>query len=310
MRGEYAQAQEFLVEQSNPAFEALLKGIGNAQQESQRTMDAKTALVFERNSSARMMTYLFLAGVLAALVVLAGLALRAINAKLRFNMQELRSSAEQMTSSAAQVSSAAQMLAQGASDQASTLESVAASSAEINSVTATNAEDSEAAALLTLKSAEAVVDANGRLKQMQRSMQDISDSSGKVSKIIQVIDGIAFQTNILALNAAVEAARAGEAGLGFAVVADEVRNLAQRCSQAAKDTSELIEQSNSKSNEGSLRINEMVAAMASITGSTEKIRGLIDKVSVTSQEEARRIQRLRVLGVRNPAGHAERRGQL
>jgi len=197
-----------------------------------------------------------------------------------------------MTSAAAQVSSAAQTLAQGASQQARTLDLVAASTAEIDSETSTNAADSQEAAQLTQKSTEAVLDANGRLKQMQHSMQEISDSSGKVSKIIQVIDGIAFQTNILALNAAVEAARAGEAGLGFAVVADEVRNLAQRCSQAAKDTSELIEQSMAKSNEGSQRLNQVATAIASITGSTEKVKSLIDKVNVTSRDEARRTQAL------------------
>jgi len=292
MLGEHAQAQQLLIEESDPAFEALLKGIGKAQQESQRAMDAETALAFKNSSSARMVTCLLLASVLTGLVVFAGFALRGINARLRSNMEDLRASAEQMTSAAAQVSSAAQTLAQGASQQARTLDLVAASTAEIDSETSTNAADSQEAAQLTQKSTEAVLDANGRLKQMQHSMQEISDSSGKVSKIIQVIDGIAFQTNILALNAAVEAARAGEAGLGFAVVADEVRNLAQRCSQAAKDTSELIEQSMAKSNEGSQRLNQVATAIASITGSTEKVKSLIDKVNVTSRDEARRTQAL------------------
>ena len=92
--------------------------------------------------------------------------------------------------------------------------------------------------------------ANQTVGQMMVSMNEINSSSEKVSKIIKVIDEIAFQTNILALNAAVEAARAGEAGMGFAVVADEVRNLAQRCAQAAKDTAALIEESMTKSRAG------------------------------------------------------------
>jgi methyl-accepting chemotaxis protein len=102
-----------------------------------------------------------------------------------------------------------------------------------------------------------VANANGSLQEMVESMKEINGSSEKISKIIRVIDEIAFQTNILALNAAVEAARAGEAGMGFAVVADEARNLTQRSAQAARDTASLIEESISKSSEGSKRLDQV-----------------------------------------------------
>src|SRR6202011_2193544 len=105
---------------------------------------------------------------------------------------------------------------------------------------------------------------NQSLDQMIVAMGEINTQSDKISKIIKVIDEIAMQTNILALNAAVEAARAGEAGMGFAVVADEVRNLSQRCSQAAKDTAALIEESIAKSNEGGVKLDQVTKAIRKI----------------------------------------------
>src|SRR6202007_438894 len=106
---------------------------------------------------------------------------------------------------------------------------------------------------------------NRRMEELVVAMGEINASSGKISKIIKVIDEIAFQTNLLALNAAVEAARAGEAGMGFAVVAAEVRNLSQRCAQAAKDTAALIEESISRSDEGKSKLGLVAVAVQSIT---------------------------------------------
>ena len=123
-------------------------------------------------------------------------------------------------------------------------------------------------------------------------MNEINASSGKISKIIKVIDDIAFQTNILALNAAVEAARAGEAGLGFAVVADEVRNLAQRCAQAAKDTADLIEDSVVKSNAGKVKVDQVAGAIGIVTEDAGKVKILVDEISVGSQEQSRGIEQI------------------
>ena len=123
-------------------------------------------------------------------------------------------------------------------------------------------------------------------------MGEINTQSGKISKIIKVIDEIAFQTNILALNAAVEAARAGEAGMGFAVVADEVRNLAQRCAQAARDTAALIEESIAKSNDGKVKVDEVADAIRAITEESAKVKTLVDEVNLGSQEQARGIEQI------------------
>ena len=123
-------------------------------------------------------------------------------------------------------------------------------------------------------------------------MRDINASSEKIAKIIRVIDEIAFQTNILALNAAVEAARAGEAGMGFAVVADEVRNLAQRCAQAARDTATMIEESIAKSGEGRIKLEQVAQAIHGITENSTGVKVLIDRLQVSSGEQARGAQQI------------------
>jgi len=215
-----------------------------------------------------------------------------IGAALRQIAREMEDGAEQVAGAASEVSSSSQSLAQGASEQAASIQQTSASSEEINSMSRQNADNSKAAADNMVEAAQRVAEANRNLTQMVTSMNEINASSDKISKIIKVIDEIAFQTNILALNAAVEAARAGEAGMGFAVVADEVRNLSQRCAQAAKDTAGLIEESIAKSNDGKTKLGQVATAVRSITDVAQKVKTLVDEVSLGSQEQARGIEQV------------------
>ena len=155
-----------------------------------------------------------------------------------------------------------------------------------------NAKYAQESASIVSSVTEQVREANKKLEEMLSSMENITVSSKKVAQIITVIEKIAFQTNLLALNAAVEAARAGEAGLGFAVVADEVRTLAGHCSQAARDTGDLIAASVSSSNEGSHKLNDVVAVISAITANTAKVHQMVSGVTAASQEQARGIAQI------------------
>lgn len=217
---------------------------------------------------------------------------RRINRTLLMLASEMSSGAEQVASAASQVAAVSQSLAQASSEQAASLEETSAAGHDLAAMTRTNVEHTERASESALETDRQLKLANETLAKMVGSMQEINASSKKISKIIKVIDEIAFQTNILALNAAVEAARAGEAGMGFAVVADEVRNLAQRCAQAAKDTAGLIEESIQTVDGGSAKLSQVVAAIEGIAQQATGVKELMTSVNASSHEQSRNIEQI------------------
>ena len=275
-----------------PAAKLQIKAINDLTDFSKREGDAHSDAATSSAATARWLGWLMMAIAVCTGSLMAFFGVRSVNTVLDRTMSELADGVEQISCASSQVASSSQSLAQGASEQAASLQETSASSAEITSMTRKNADNSQSAAAMMSEVDRNITEGNRTLGQMVTSMREITTSSDKISKIIKVIDEIAFQTNILALNAAVEAARAGEAGMGFAVVADEVRNLAQRSAQAAKDTAALIEESIGKSNEGSIKLQQVTDVIQAITDSATKVKTLVDDVSLGSQEQARGIEQI------------------
>jgi methyl-accepting chemotaxis protein/methyl-accepting chemotaxis protein-1 (serine sensor receptor) len=212
--------------------------------------------------------------------------------QLQRTASDLDKAAGQVASAAHRISDSSQSLAQAASEQAASIEQTSASSEEISMMAQRNTSDSQSAAETVDHSQRDIAAASTSLDEMIIAIGEIETSSGKISRIIKVIDEIAFQTNILALNAAVEAARAGEAGMGFAVVADEVRNLAQRCAQAARETTALIEDSIGKSHAGKQRVDRMAESIQALAAQGENLKKLVHDVSSGSREQCQGIDQI------------------
>ncbi|MBN7772869.1 methyl-accepting chemotaxis protein [Clostridium aminobutyricum] len=214
--------------------------------------------------------------------------------KLSQTLHTIKTSADQVDIGAEQVSTGSQALAQGAIEQASSIEELAAAVNQIAEKVKANAEHAITANKKTTRVGEDLQQSNEQMNHMMTAMEDISNKSKEISKIIKSIEDIAFQTNILALNAAVEAARAGTAGKGFAVVADEVRNLAGKSAEAAKNTTMLIEETVRAVSEGSLIAEQTAIAIKSVVENAGDVITVIDDISNAFKEQADSINQITI----------------
>jgi methyl-accepting chemotaxis protein len=205
---------------------------------------------------------------------------------------DIQLSAEQVAAGSRQVSEGNQTVSQGATEQASSIEELTVTITQIAGQIRQNALNAGKASEISLLAKEGADSGTQQMDGMISAMADIRESSQRISKIIKVIDDIAFQTNILALNAAVEAARAGVHGKGFAVVAEEVRSLAGRSAQAAKETTDLIEDSVKKSEAGARIAQETAGTLKKIVSGVEETVGLVGEIAAASNEQATGISQV------------------
>ncbi|MDH4320686.1 MAG: methyl-accepting chemotaxis protein [Desulfobulbaceae bacterium] len=205
---------------------------------------------------------------------------------------DMSNGAANMLDAANLVASSSHRLAEGAADQASSLEETAASLEEMSAMTKSNAENVSQTSNMAESVRTSAETAQHSMERMLEVINKIKTSSDETATIVKTIDQIAFQTNLLALNAAVEAARAGEAGAGFAVVADEVRSLAMRSAESSRNTTTLIEESQKNADDGVKAAEEVKVILTEIVDGVKKVSALAQEIAVASDEQAHGVNQI------------------
>ncbi len=214
------------------------------------------------------------------------ISLMEISQALNAAMGQIRAASQDVASGAEQVSSGAMTLSQGSTEQAAEVESLADHIGAVSDSVQNIAREAQEANSISLEVKDSLVESNGKMQNMTKIIEKISEKSNEIHKIVKTIEDIAFQTNILALNAAVEAARAGAAGKGFAVVADEVRSLANKSSSAAQETSVLLSETVDAMDAGVAAVRDTAASMLSTAAHADEMSALITGIADCTKEQA------------------------